>query len=136
MVRTGGLFIAAIVGVGALLLFRGGGGSSGDGGSSVVPDIPVPTPGDFAMVNPINPVTGDGGAVWQGPDPLGLAPDGENNNDLIGVVNPGNLVAGGPVYTGPDPANLGGEADEGDWLDVQEEGAWYQGPDPLGLGGS
>jgi len=116
---------AAVVGA-ALLLGRGGGsdgptsapgsgsGSSGSAmglreiASNVVDTSPlsdVPTGADVPVA-PGNTVTG--GPVYQGPDPLDLAPGEEGRGDLIAPINPGNIVMGGPVWTGPDPLNLGG----------------------------
>lgn len=112
-----GLAVAALAG---LMWFSGGqsgsstsstGSSTGGSGgmlASIVKSTPAPDGLVKAdpIVNPVNTVTD--GAVYQGPDPLDLAPGEEGRGDLIGPVNPGNVVAGGPVYTGPDPLNLGG----------------------------
>jgi hypothetical protein len=88
-------------------------GSGSNGGefatvATVFQGTPLPDAGVQMdpLVNPVNVATD--GAVYQGPDPLDLAPGEEGRGDLIAPLNPGNVVAGGPVYTGPDPLNLGG----------------------------
>jgi len=91
---------------------RSGSRSSGSGGdingflAGVVQNTPLPdgvAETDLA-VSPMNAVTD--GSVWQGPDPLNLAPGEEGRGDLIGPINPGNIPQEGPVYVGPDPLNL------------------------------
>lgn len=126
MVSRNALLAAGAAVVGFIFLSGSSGGSDGgrntggNGGNDasgvvggVVSDVvnmtPVPdaTTNADPVVNPVNTVTD--GAVYQGPDPLDLAPgDEEGQGDLIAPFNPGNAVMGGPVYTGPDPFNLGG----------------------------
>jgi hypothetical protein len=45
-------------------------------------------------------LSGGGGPIYTGPDPLGLR---DSNEDLIDLGG-----GGGPIYTGPDPLGLGG----------------------------
>jgi hypothetical protein len=58
------------------------------------------------VVQPVNAITE--GSIYQGPDPLNLAPGEEGRGDAIAPINPGNIVTDGPIYVGPDPLNLGG----------------------------
>jgi hypothetical protein len=117
MVRNSTLVLVG-VGVLAFLFLGRSGGSGGDDGMGSDTSPLNPTTFDLNLADPsIDPPATDyadptntvqEGAVYQGPDPLNLAP-GEGGNDLVAPVNPGNLVAGGPLYTGPDPLGLGGD---------------------------
>lgn len=128
--------IAGVAVVLGLIVFTGPSSGRSDGsGSDSGGSRAVPVPG------PIQIPLGSG-AVYDGDDPLDLAPDGESNNDLIGVVNPGNVPQSGPIYTGPDPLDLApGEEGRGDLIgpvnpgNLIAGGPVYTGPDPLGLGG-
>jgi len=98
-------------GSGSISIPFGSGSSGGDSGGPVATVFQAtPLPDGASQIDPlVNPVNiGTDGSVYQGPDPLNLAPDSEGRGDLIAPINPGNIVAGGPVYTGPDPLNLGG----------------------------
>jgi hypothetical protein len=89
-----------------------GSGSSSDSGSGSLLDTvatSTPLPDALATTDPViqpaNAITD--GAIWQGGDPLDLAPGPDGRGDLIAPFNPGNIPQEGPVYTGPDPFNLG-----------------------------
>ena len=97
------LLAAVAVGLVGLQLIGGRGIFARLVDSSPAPDAAT---GVDPVVNPANAVTE--GSVYQGPDPLNLAPDEEGRGDLIAPFNPGNVVMEGPVYTGPDPLGLGG----------------------------
>lgn len=133
MVKRSWLIAGAAVVLG-LIVFTGRGSAGGGSDSGGSPAVPVP--------GPIQIPLGGNGAVYDGGDPLDLAPDGESNNDLIGVVNPGNIPQSGPIYTGPDPVNLAPDEDgRGDLIapvnpgNIIAGGPVYTGPNPLGLGG-
>jgi len=145
------LLTAAVVGltvVVAMLLFTGGSNGNRSGlFGTVVEATPIPdaVANTDPIIQPVNAITD--GSVWQGADPLNLAPGEEGRGDLIAPINFGNIPQQGAVWVGPDPLNLGGNSGGssgdssnsnsggGGWVNSDSDGALWDGPDPLGLGG-